>query len=73
LALTVEGYLLAGEHDAPEILEALRQFLRDSILTGKVYVNGADSLSPAVHPEACEARLPELIPTYDALRLPCYH
>ena len=72
LALTVEGYLLAGEHDDPEILEALRQFLRDSIFTGKVYVNGADSLSLAVHPEAWEARLPELIPTYDALRLPRY-
>jgi RimJ/RimL family protein N-acetyltransferase len=73
LALTVEGYLLAGEHDDPEILEALRQFLRDSIFTGKVYVNGADSLSLAVHPEAWEARLPELIPTYDALKLPRYH
>lgn len=73
LALTVEGYLLAGEHNDPEILEALRQFLRDSIFTGKVYVNGADSLSLAVHPEAWEARLPELIPTYDALRLPRYH
>jgi hypothetical protein len=43
LALTVEGYLLAGEHDDPEILEALSQFLQDSIFTGKLYVNGADS------------------------------
>jgi len=34
LALTVEGYLLAGEHDDPGILEALRQFLRDSIFSG---------------------------------------
>jgi RimJ/RimL family protein N-acetyltransferase len=73
LALTVEGYLLAGEHDDPEILEALRQFLRDSIFSGKVYVNGDDSLSLAVHPEAWEARLSELIPTYDALSLPRYH
>lgn len=72
LALTVEGYLLAGEHDDPEILGALRQFLRDSIFTGKVYVNGADSLSLAVHPEAWETRLPALIPTYDALKLPRY-
>jgi len=72
LALTVEGYLLAGELDDPEILEALRQFLRDSIFTGKVYVNGDDSLSLAVHPEAWETRLPELIPTYDALKLPRY-
>ena len=69
LALTVEGYLLAGEHDDPEILEALHQFLSDSVFTGKVYVNGADSLSLAVHPEAWEARLPELIPDYEALKL----
>jgi RimJ/RimL family protein N-acetyltransferase len=73
MALTVEGYLLAGEHDDPEILEALRQFLRDSIFTGKVYVNGADSLSLAVHPETWEARLPQLIPAYEALKLPRYH
>lgn len=63
LALTVEGYLLAGEHDDPAILDALRQFLRDSIFTGQVYVNGDDSLSLAVDPGAWEARLPELIPT----------
>jgi len=73
LALTVEGYLLAGEHADPEILQTLRQFLRDSIFTGQVYVNGADSLSLAVHPEAWEARLPELIPAYEALKLPRYH
>jgi RimJ/RimL family protein N-acetyltransferase len=73
LALTVEGYLLAGEHDDPEILDALRQFLRDSIFSGKVYVNGDDSLSLAVHPEGWEARLPELIPAYEALKLPRYH
>jgi GNAT superfamily N-acetyltransferase len=73
LALTVEGYLLAGEHGDPVILQALRQFLGDSIFSGQVYVNGADSLSLAVHPEAWEARLSELIPTYEALKLPRYH
>jgi len=73
LALTVEGYLLAGEHDDPQILEALRQFLRDSIFSGQVYVNGADSLSLAVHPETWEARLPELIPTHEAEKVPRYH
>ena len=73
LALTVEGCLLAGEHDDPEILEALRQFLRDSIFTGKVYVYSAESLTLAVHPEAWEARLPELIPAYEAVKLPRYH
>ncbi len=73
LALTVEGYLLAGEHDDPAILDALRLLLRDSIFTGQVYVNGDDSLSLAVHPKAWEARLPELIPTQEPLKLTRYH
>ncbi|HNS50678.1 MAG TPA: GNAT family N-acetyltransferase [Anaerolineae bacterium] len=73
LALTVEGYLLAGEHNDLDILEALRQFLHDSIFSGKVYVNGDDTLSLAVHPDAWETRLPELIPTHEAEKVPRYH
>jgi len=73
LALTVEGYLLAGEHDDPAILEALRHFLRERIFTGEAYVNGDDSLSLAVHPEAWEARLPVLMPTHEAEKLLRYH
>ncbi len=39
-ALTVEGYLLAGDHDNASINEALRRFLREQIFTGEAYVNG---------------------------------
>ena len=71
--LTVEGYLLTGEHDNPATLEALREFIHKKLFTGEVFVNGADSLSLAVHPEAWEARLPELIPTHEAEKLERYH
>ena len=73
LALTVEGYLLAGEHDNPATNEALRHFLKEQIFSGKVYVNGDESLSLAVHPEAWEARLPELIPGYEMTKNQRYH
>jgi hypothetical protein len=36
-ALTVEGYLLAGEHDNPATIEGLRCLLRDKIFTGEVF------------------------------------
>lgn len=72
-ALTVEGYLLTGEHDNPATLAALRTFLKEQIFTGTVFVNGADSLSLAVDPEAWEARLPELIPTHEIEKLLRYH
>jgi len=71
--LTVEGYLLAGEHDNPATLESLRAFIHEKLFTGEVFVNGDDSLSLAVHPEAWEARLPELIPTHEAEKLERYH
>ncbi len=73
LALTVEGYLLAGECDNPATNEALRRFLRERIFTGQVYVNGAESMSLAVHPPAWEARLPKLIPTHEVEKLARYH
>jgi RimJ/RimL family protein N-acetyltransferase len=73
LALTVEGYLLAGDHGRPETVEALCRLFRDQIFTGKVYVNGDWSLSLAVHPDAWEARLPELIPAYETIKLERYH
>ena len=73
LALTVEGYLLAGENGNPETNAALRQLFKDRIFTGEVFVNGDDSMSLAVHPETWEARLPELIPTYEIEKLDRYH
>lgn len=72
-ALTVEGYLLTGEHDNPATLTALREFIQDQLFTGKVYVNGDDSLSLAVYPEAWETRLPDLIPTHEVEKLERYH
>jgi RimJ/RimL family protein N-acetyltransferase len=72
-ALTVEGYLLTGEHDNPATLEALHAFIYEKLFTGEVYVNGDDSLSLAVYPEAWEARLPELISTHEVEKLKRYH
>ena len=73
LALTVEGYLLAGDHDDPATLDALRRLLRDRIFSGEVFVNGDESMSLAVHPETWEARLPELIPTHEIEKNERYH
>ena len=36
LALTVEGYLLAGEHDNPTTFAALGRFLREQIFSGQI-------------------------------------
>jgi len=72
LALTVEGYLLAGDDGNPDTNEALRCLFRDMIFTGKVYVNGDWSLSLAVHPDTWAARLPELIPTYEVIKIERY-
>jgi len=73
LALTVEGYLLAGENHNPEVIGALRRLLKEKIFSGQVYINGDWSLSLAVHPDSWEARLPELIPTHEVEKLERYH
>jgi RimJ/RimL family protein N-acetyltransferase len=73
LALTVEGYLLAGDYHNPETVDALRCLFRDRIFSGEVFVNGDWSMSLAVHPESWEARLPALIPTHEAERSARYH
>jgi RimJ/RimL family protein N-acetyltransferase len=73
LALTVEGYLLAGEHEDPETNEALRRLFKEQIFSGQVYVNGDWSMSLAVHPQAWEAKLPELIPGYEMTKDQRYH
>jgi len=73
LALTVEGYLLAGDRDNPATNEALRRLLKEKIFTGEIFVNGDWSMSLAVHPETWEARLPELIPTHEVEKLGRYH
>jgi RimJ/RimL family protein N-acetyltransferase len=73
LALTVEGYMLAGDAGNPETNEALRRLFEERIFTGEVFVNGDWSMSLAVHPEAWEAELPVLIPTHQAEKLERYH
>ena len=72
-ALTVEGYLLAGEHDNGSTNALLRRFLREKIFTGEVFVVADRAMSLAVHPEAWEARLPELIPTHEVEKIKRYH
>jgi len=73
LALTIEGYLLAGDDGNPETNAALSRLIQDRIFTGDVFVNGETSMSLAVHPEAWAERLPELIPTHEVERLERYH
>lgn len=73
LALTVEGYLLAGDDGNPETNSALSRLLEETIFSGEVYVNGDWSMSLAVHPETWEDRLPGLIPTHEAEKIERYH
>jgi RimJ/RimL family protein N-acetyltransferase len=72
LALTVEGTLLAGEHSDPDINQDLSQLFESQIFTGQVFVEEDWSMTLAVHPEAWEAKLTELIPTHQAFLLPHY-
>jgi len=73
LALTVEGYLLAGDDSNPRTNAALSRLFQERIFAGEVFVNGDQSMSLAVHPETWEARLPELIPTHEVEKLRRYH
>jgi RimJ/RimL family protein N-acetyltransferase len=72
-ALTVEGYLLTGEYEDPRKNASLQQLFENRIFTGEVFVNGNTSMSLAVHPEAWETKLPELIPTHEVEKLERYH
>jgi len=72
LALTVEGYLLAGENGNLETNGVLRRLFKEKIFTGEVFVNGNWSMSLAVHPETWEAKLPELIPTHEVEKIERY-
>jgi len=73
LALTVEGYLLAGDDNNPATNEALHQLFKEQIFTGKVFIDADSCMCLAVHPETWEAKLPELIPTHEADKIPRYH
>ena len=65
LGLTVEGYLLVGDHSNPETNSALGRLFKELIFTGEVFVNGDSSMSLAVHPRMWVEKLPELIPTHE--------
>lgn len=73
LALTIEGYLLAGEHSDPALRESLRRFFQDSLFTGRVYLDSNESITLVVHPQEWAGYLPELIPTHEVEALPRYH
>ncbi|MBN1402606.1 MAG: GNAT family N-acetyltransferase [Anaerolineae bacterium] len=73
LALTVEGYLLAGESDDTDTNDALRRLFQERIFTGELSVNGDWSVSLAVYPAGWEARLPALIPTHEIEKIARYH
>ena len=72
LALTVEGYLLAGDDDNPATNEGLRRLFEEQIFSGKVFVGADSCMVLAIEPDSWEARLPEIIPTHPADKLPRY-
>lgn len=73
LALTVEGYLLAGEDKNQTTNDALKRLISKKIFTGEIFVNGDWSMSLAVHPDRWETKLPELIPSHEVEKSPRYH
>jgi hypothetical protein len=72
-ALTVEGYLLAGDPSRPGAIVAVRDFLRDQVFSRCLTVNVDDWMCLAVYPESWVARLPELVPTHEAEPVRRYH
>jgi RimJ/RimL family protein N-acetyltransferase len=72
LALTVEGYLLAGDDKNPATIEGLRRLLEEQIFSGRVFVGVDSCMVLAVEPDSWEARLPEIIPGHPPDKLPRY-
>ncbi len=72
LALTVGGYLLAGD-DNKKIIDALRSFFAKQIFTGHIYVRNNKIMFLTVIPETWGAKLPEMIPTHDIIKRERYH
>jgi len=72
-ALTVEGYLLAGDPEDGAVRRSLSQFLRDRVFSGQVYIGPDWWMCLAVHPCTWETYLPEIIPTHEAEKVLCYH
>ena len=57
LALTVEGYLLAGDDKNPATIEGLRRLFKEQIFGGKVFVGVDSCMVLAIEPDGWEARL----------------
>lgn len=73
LALTVEGYLLAGDNDNVETNAALGRLFKERVFAGDVFVSDDETMELAVHPLTWESKLSELIPTHQAERIERYH
>jgi RimJ/RimL family protein N-acetyltransferase len=73
LALTVGGYLLAGEYNNQKTNEALSSFFAEQIFTGKIHVRSSDAMFLTVSPETWGSILPELIPTHDIIKRKRFH
>ena len=72
LALTVEGYLLAGDSEDPAITERLRRLFKEQIFSGKVFVGMDSCMVLAIEPGSWEVRLPEIVPGHPPDKLPRY-
>jgi RimJ/RimL family protein N-acetyltransferase len=69
LALTVEGYLLAGDHSDPAVISLLRKLFKEQILTGRVFIGDDDVMELIIYPDTWEPKLHEIIPTHEADKL----
>lgn len=72
-ALTVEGYLLAGDYHNEKTNNDICSFLAEQIFTGQIYVRNKKTMFLTVFPEVWEGLLPELIPTHHLLKRERYH
>jgi hypothetical protein len=73
LAMTMEGYLLSGNPDDPQIVARLHQFFAEKIFTGEIYLDADWCITLAVSPDSWETKLTELIPTHEIEKLNRYH
>jgi len=73
LALTVEGYLLAGDYNNQETNDMIRSFFAEQIFTGHIYIRSNKAMFLTVYPETWGVKLPELIPTHDVIKRKRYH
>ena len=68
-AMTIEGYLLAGDPDNAAARKKLTAFFKEQIFTGKIYLDDDSNMTLGVDPIGWEAQLPTLIPTHEVEKL----